>query len=103
MARSWRSVTTFTTLGFAISSGSSMRFFSVPMGTSVSSRIDSTAASIAAGSISGSSPWILTISSAVLGRGDFRDTVGTGGVVVARHSYRRAKRSRQHPRSGRHR
>ena len=41
-----------------------MRFFSVPIGTSVSSRMLSTAASMAAGSMSGSSPWMLTMTSA---------------------------------------
>src|ERR1022692_965515 len=60
-----RSVTTFTTLGSPISRGSSMRFFSVPIWISSSWSSGKMAASIAAGSISGSSPCMFTINSAV--------------------------------------
>ena len=42
---------------------------------------------MAAGSISGSSPWILTISSASIGGSDFGHAIGTGDVIGTRHTH----------------
>ena len=91
MARSCRSVTTFTTLGLSISSGSSMRFFSVRHGTSdrlsmrQHRRVDR-------GRI-----YQRFVSLDVYdhfgwpGGGNFGHAVRTGSMVGARHSYRRPK------------
>ena len=42
---------------------------------------------MAAGSMSGSSPWILTTISAVFGGGDFGHAIGSGEMVGARHAH----------------
>src|ERR1022692_3386902 len=75
-----------------------MRFFSVPIWISSSWSSGKMAASIAAGSISGSSPCMFTINSAVSAGGPSPHPagtpVGTRGVVRARHTHRRAEAAR---------
>ena len=56
---------------------------------------------MAAGSISGSSPWMLTMISAFSARGDFGHAIGAGGMVGAGHPHPGAELpcGREHPSS----
>jgi hypothetical protein len=72
---------------------SSMRFLSVAITTSGSCTRGRMAVSMAAGSISGSSPWILTTISAFFGGGHFGHAVGAGEMVGAGHDDARPETS----------
>ena len=72
-----------------------MRLASVPIGVSGSSSIGRIAASIADGSISGSSPCTLTMSPACgMSRGDLRHTIGAREMIGSGHRYLRPEAPR---------
>src|SRR6266478_5492752 len=90
MALPSKSSTTFTTLGSMMSAGVLIGVATVLIEACGSSSRESTAASTAAGSNSGSSPWTFTKTSRCwtlrhVG-GHLRHALGTGAVIRARHS-----------------
>ncbi len=81
------SLTTLTTFGSAFASLVSIGVQTVDMRSAGSSRKGSMAASIVSGSMSGSSPWTLTMrSQSSLGR-DFGKSIGAREVLGARHPH----------------